>query len=104
MTTTAAPRRTPLDAVHRRLGARLIEFAGYEMPVRYTSELEEHRSVRQAVGLVAELHVARDKHGPLRVRRARPGTAVSTSTIWPTNSLSGRACATSIARWKWQCS
>jgi aminomethyltransferase len=57
MTATAAPRRTPLDAVHRRLGARLIEFAGYEMPVRYTSELEEHRSVRQAVGLFDLSHM-----------------------------------------------
>lgn len=55
--TTAAPRRTPLDAVHRSLGARLIEFAGYEMPVRYTSELEEHRTVRTAVGLFDLSHM-----------------------------------------------
>jgi aminomethyltransferase len=57
MTSAAAPRRTPLDSVHRALGARLIDFAGYEMPVRYTSELEEHRAVRQAVGLFDLSHM-----------------------------------------------
>ena len=57
MTLAAAPRRSPLDAVHRALGARLIPFAGYEMPVRYTSELEEHRAVRHAVGLFDLSHM-----------------------------------------------
>jgi aminomethyltransferase len=57
MTVAAAPRRSPLDAVHRALGARLIPFAGYEMPVRYTSELEEHRAVRGAVGLFDLSHM-----------------------------------------------
>jgi aminomethyltransferase len=52
-----APRRTPLDAAHRALGARLIPFAGYEMPVRYTSELEEHRAVRTTVGLFDLSHM-----------------------------------------------
>lgn len=57
MTDGAAARRTPLDAVHRALGARLIPFAGYEMPVRYSSELEEHRAVRNAVGLFDLSHM-----------------------------------------------
>ena len=57
MTLAPAPRRSPLDAVHRALGARLIPFAGYEMPVRYTSELEEHRAVRTAVGLFDLSHM-----------------------------------------------
>ena len=57
MTLAAAPRHSPLDATHRALGARLISFAGYEMPVRYTSELEEHRAVRTAVGLFDLSHM-----------------------------------------------
>jgi aminomethyltransferase len=57
MTLAAAPRHSPLDATHRALGARLITFAGYEMPVRYTSELEEHRAVRTAVGLFDLSHM-----------------------------------------------
>ncbi|MGZ3667327.1 MAG: glycine cleavage system aminomethyltransferase GcvT, partial [Ktedonobacterales bacterium] len=47
MTEQKAPaatlRRTPLFDTHRRLGARLVEFGGWEMPVQYTSIIEEHR-------------------------------------------------------------
>jgi len=57
MTLAAAPRRSPLDATHRALGARLITFGGYEMPVRYSSELAEHRAVRTAVGLFDLSHM-----------------------------------------------
>ncbi len=44
-------RRTPLYEEHLRLGAKLVEFAGWEMPVWYTSISEEHRAVREAAGL-----------------------------------------------------
>ena len=50
-------KRTPLDALHRELGARLVPFAGYEMPVQYTSIIEEHRTVRSAVGLFDLSHM-----------------------------------------------
>jgi len=43
--------RTPLNDEHRRLGARLVPFAGWEMPVRYQSTIEEHNTVRRAAGL-----------------------------------------------------
>jgi len=43
--------RTPLYAEHKALGARLISFAGWEMPVWYSSVGEEHRAVREAAGL-----------------------------------------------------
>ena len=57
--TSAAPQllRTPLHAAHQRLGARLIPFAGYEMPVSYRSIIEEHRTVRRAVGLFDLSHM-----------------------------------------------
>ena len=45
------PRRTALYEAHSQLGARLIPFAGWEMPVWYSSALEEHRAVRRAAGL-----------------------------------------------------
>jgi aminomethyltransferase len=56
-------RRTPLHAVHLALGARMVPFAGWEMPVQYASILDEHRTVRGAVGLfdlshMGELHVS----------------------------------------------
>ena len=49
--------RTPLHATHRELGARLVPFAGYEMPVHYGSILDEHRAVRTAVGLFDLSHM-----------------------------------------------
>ena len=51
ITGEAPLRRTPLWPVHRELGARLVPFAGWEMPLRYGSILEEHQAVRQAAGL-----------------------------------------------------
>jgi aminomethyltransferase len=49
--------RTPLHEAHRQLGARLVPFAGYEMPVQYSSIIEEHRTVRSAVGLFDLSHM-----------------------------------------------
>ena len=50
-------RRTPLIEFHRRHGAHLVPFAGWEMPLYYTSILEEHRAVRQSVGLFDVSHM-----------------------------------------------
>ncbi len=50
-------RRTPMYATHKKLGARLIPFAGWEMPVWYTSVMEEHLAVRQAAGLFDVAHM-----------------------------------------------
>ena len=51
------PKQVPLDAVHRALGAKIVPFAGYEMPVRYTSDLDEHHTVRNAVGIFDVSHM-----------------------------------------------
>ncbi len=54
----AAPlKRTPLYAAHRRLGARMIGFGGWEMPVQYVGVVEEHRAVRRAVGCFDVSHM-----------------------------------------------
>jgi aminomethyltransferase len=50
-------KRTPLFDIHRELGARLVEFGGWEMPVQYTSIIEEHRAVRQRAGLFDVSHM-----------------------------------------------
>ncbi len=49
---------TPLLEIHERLGARLVPFAGYRMPVFYGSQLEEHRAVRTHAGLFDVSHMA----------------------------------------------
>jgi glycine hydroxymethyltransferase len=50
-------RRTPLFETHKKLGAKVIPFAGWEMPVWYTSVVEEHLAVRQAAGLFDVAHM-----------------------------------------------
>ena len=57
MTAEQPLKRTPLDAVHRELGARMVPFAGWEMPVQYASIVEEHRNVREAMGLFDLSHM-----------------------------------------------
>jgi len=54
---TPALRHTPLHAVHVALGARMVPFAGYEMPVQYGSIIEEHLTVRSAAGLFDLSHM-----------------------------------------------
>ncbi|HWG89405.1 MAG TPA: glycine cleavage system aminomethyltransferase GcvT [Candidatus Thermoplasmatota archaeon] len=51
-------KRTPLYDNHVSLGARMVPFAGYEMPVMYTSILEEHEAVRNAAGLFDVSHMS----------------------------------------------
>ncbi len=50
-------KRTALFDEHRALGARLVEFGGWEMPVSYTGIVEEHRAVRTAAGLFDVSHM-----------------------------------------------
>src|SRR5215475_9436285 len=54
----AAPlKRTPLYALHKELGAKLIDFGGWEMPVQYEGILEEHRAVRERAGIFDVSHM-----------------------------------------------
>ncbi len=48
---TETAKRTPLYAEHQHLGARMIPFGGWDMPVQYTGIIEEHRAVRNAAGM-----------------------------------------------------
>ena len=50
-------KQTPLHALHERLGARMVEFAGHHMPVQYSSIKQEHAAVREAVGLFDVSHM-----------------------------------------------
>jgi len=54
----SALRRTPLHHVHQDLGARIIDFAGWDMPVWYTNATDEHHAVRTAAGLFDLSHMA----------------------------------------------
>ncbi len=61
----STPKRTPLHAFHVAHGGRLVDFAGWEMPVQYRSILEEHKAVRRAAGLFDVSHMGEvDVRGP----------------------------------------
>ncbi|MFD7975768.1 glycine cleavage system aminomethyltransferase GcvT [Streptomyces sp. NPDC059071] len=54
---STAPRLTALDALHRSLGATMTDFAGWDMPLRYGSERDEHNAVRTKAGLFDLSHM-----------------------------------------------
>ncbi|MCS7082025.1 MAG: glycine cleavage system aminomethyltransferase GcvT [Bacteroidetes bacterium] len=53
----SALKRTPLHAHHLRAGAKMVPFGGFEMPLQYTSIVEEHRAVRERAGLFDVSHM-----------------------------------------------
>src|SRR5262245_43677783 len=58
-------KRTPLNATHRALNARMVDFGGWDMPVNYGSQIEEHRAVRTDAGMFDVSHMcAVDLNGP----------------------------------------
>lgn len=63
--TVSELRRTALNAVHRRMKAKMVPFGGWDMPVEYSGILPEHRAVRTAVGLFDVSHMGEiDVRGP----------------------------------------
>ena len=78
---------TALVDRHRALGARLIEFAGWEMPVQYSGIVEEHRAVRGRAGLFDLSHM-----GELWIEGPEAGVALSAALVTDPASLKlGRA-------------
>jgi aminomethyltransferase len=58
MSQAAAPlRTTPLHATHKKLGAKMVDFGGWDMPVQYSGLLDEHHTVRQRVGVFDVSHM-----------------------------------------------
>ena len=72
-------RQTPLNAAHRGLGARLVDFGGWEMPLHYGSQIEEHHRVRRGAGVFDVSHMlaldiaGRGARAFLRYARANDG-------------------------------
>jgi aminomethyltransferase len=84
---TDQPRETALVDVHRALGARLIEFGGWLMPVQYAGILEEHRAVRERAGLFDLSHM-----GELFVEGDDAGDALAAALVSDPRTLAeGRA-------------
>jgi aminomethyltransferase len=72
----SALRKTPLNPLHRRLGAKMVNFGGWDMPVEYPASgglIAEHKAVRGGVGVFDVSHM-----GDIRIRSGRkPGGALS---------------------------
>src|SRR5262249_24902417 len=73
--TTTELRRTPLNALHRKLGAKMVDFGGWHMPVEYPSSgglIAEHKAVRGSIGIFDVSHM-----GDIRIHtRFKPGGAL----------------------------
>src|SRR5215831_14202586 len=67
---SAAPglRSTPLNALHRSLGAKMVDFGGWDMPVQYSGIIDEHSAVRTGVGVFDVSHM-----GEIEIRGAEAG-------------------------------
>src|SRR5262245_9111815 len=85
--TVADLKHSPLDAAHRRLGAKMGPFAGWEMPIEYAGTLSEHRAVREAAGLFDLTHL-----GKVEVRGAGAHAALQHALTHDLDRL-GRAGA-----------
>ena len=78
---------TPLIERHRALGAKVVEYAGWLMPLQYTGIIEEHRAVRQRAGLFDLSHM-----GELFVEGAEAGAGLAAALVTNPTALSiGRA-------------
>ncbi|MGA9242376.1 MAG: glycine cleavage system aminomethyltransferase GcvT [Silvibacterium sp.] len=55
--TPMALRKTPLNVMHRRMGAKMVDFGGWDMPVEYSGLIAEHMAVRTGVGLFDVSHM-----------------------------------------------
>src|SRR5690554_7256141 len=51
-------RKTVLNETHRALGAKMVDFGGWDMPLNYGSQIEEHHQVRRAAGMFDVSHMA----------------------------------------------
>ena len=55
--TASTLKTTPLNALHRELNARMVDFGGWDMPLHYGSQIEEHHAVRRAAGMFDVSHM-----------------------------------------------
>jgi aminomethyltransferase len=78
MTTNDAVGKTPLYDCHLEAEARMVDFAGWRMPVQYAGVIDEHRAVRTAAGLFDVSHM-----GEIRV--AGPGAEAALQRLTPNN-------------------
>ncbi len=86
-------KRTPLRDFHVAHGGRLVDFAGWEMPVQYRSILEEHKAVRRAAGLFDVSHMGEvDVQGPDAARYLNRLVTNDVAKLFPGRVLYSPMC------------
>lgn len=93
-------KQTVLNAAHRALGAKMVDFGGWDMPLHYGSQIEEHHAVRRECGMFDVSHMcAVDVSGPdahaflLRLiannvdKLQRPGKALYSAMLTPSGGV-----------------
>jgi len=81
------PKKTPLNSIHRQLGARMVEFAGWDMPVQYAGPLPEHFAVRTRAGIFDVSHM-----GELEIKGANAHESIQRLTCNDINRLAVSQC------------
>ena len=80
-------RRTPLFSHHKELEAKIVDFAGWEMPIQYTSILSEHKAVREGAGIFDVSHM-----GQIFVKGPETVEFLSYVTTWDMSRQKGGDC------------
>jgi len=95
MSPTHHLKTTALHSVHRKMGAKMVDFGGWDMPLQYSGILDEHRAVRASVGLFDVSHMGEiEIHGPHAaaltdyvttnaVAKLQPGQAQYSGLLYP---------------------
>jgi len=81
--TATGMRKTPLNAVHRESGAKMVPFGGWDMPVEYSGLISEHMAVRTAGGLFDVSHMGEfEVEGPGALAFLQRVTANNVASSW----------------------
>ena len=83
---------SPLHALHDRLGARFVDFAGWEMPVHYGGTLAEHRAVRSGVG-VFDVPILEVCLGLLEIARCPEPQPFQAAPLWAPEAVRHAGCS-----------
>jgi aminomethyltransferase len=87
----STPKKTALNAIHRQLGARMVDFAGWDMPVQYSGPLPEHLAVRQRAGIFDVSHM-----GELEIKGPNAHETMQKLTCNDINRLAISQCQYSV--------
>lgn len=83
-TTTEVLKKTPLNQLEHELGGKMIDFGGWELPVQFTSILEEHQAVRERAGLFDVSHMGEiEIRGPQALEFLQKATCNDLSKLEP---------------------